>query len=49
MIGSMPMRRLMRFPGVGASLRHIRPLMALANNGFVRGVAERLRRRAPRR
>jgi beta-glucosidase len=48
MVGSMPMRRLMRFPGVGASLDRIGTLMRIANNPLVRGVAAwwgRLRRR----
>jgi hypothetical protein len=39
MVGSMPMRRLMRFPGVGDSLDRIGTLMRIANNPVVRGVA----------
>jgi beta-glucosidase len=39
MVASMPMRRLMRFPGVGDSFKRIGVLVALANNPVVRGVA----------
>ena len=45
MVGSMPMRRLMRFPGVGEELSRIGVLIALANNPLVRGVASWFRRR----
>jgi beta-glucosidase len=39
MVGSMPMRRLMRFPGVGDSFKRIGVLIAVANNSVVRGIA----------
>ena len=39
MVSSMPMRRLMRFPGVGDSLKRVGVLIAVANNPVVRGVA----------
>ncbi|MEP6478433.1 MAG: glycoside hydrolase family 3 C-terminal domain-containing protein [Rhodoglobus sp.] len=39
MVGSMPMRRLLRFPGVGGSIGQIRSLMRLANVPVVRSVA----------
>ncbi len=39
MVASMPMRRLMRFPGVGNAFRHIGLLIAVANNPLVRWVA----------
>jgi beta-glucosidase len=45
MVASMPMRRLMRFPGVGESLSRIGILIAVANNPVVRGVASWFRRR----
>lgn len=48
MVASMPMRRLMRFPGVGDSLRQLPTLIRIANNPVVRGVAtwwQRMRRR----
>ena len=45
MVASMPMRRLMRFPGVGESLSRIGILIAVANNPVVRGVAGWFRRR----
>lgn len=45
MVSSMPMRRLMRFPGVGDSLKRVGVLIALANNPVVRGVASIFRRR----
>ena len=45
MVASMPMRRLMRFPGVGDSFKRVGVLIALANNPVVRGVASLLRRR----
>jgi hypothetical protein len=41
----MPMRRLMRFPGVGDSFKRIGLLVALANNPVVRGIAALRRRR----
>ncbi len=45
MVASMPMRRLMRFPGVGDSLNRIGVLIAVANNPVVRGVAAWWQRR----
>jgi len=45
MVSSMPMRRLMRFPGVGDSFKQVGILIALANNPVVRGVASLFRRR----
>ncbi|MCU1411606.1 MAG: beta-glucosidase [Rhodoglobus sp.] len=45
MVASMPMRRLMRFPGVGDSFKRVGVLIALANNPVVRGLASLLRRR----
>lgn len=45
MVASMPMRRLMRFPGVGDSLKRIGTLIRVANNPVVRGVAGWFRRR----
>lgn len=45
MVASMPMRRLMRFPGVGDSFKRVGVLIALANNPLVRSVASLLRRR----
>ena len=45
MVSSMPMRRLMRFPGVGESLGRIRALLALANNPIVRGIADLIHKR----
>ena len=45
LVSSMPMRRLMRFPGVGTQLRSIGVLMAVANNPVVRGVAALFRKR----
>ncbi|MCU1580166.1 MAG: bglB [Rhodoglobus sp.] len=45
MVASMPMRRLMRFPGVGNSFKRIGLLVALANNPVVRGIAALRRRR----
>jgi beta-glucosidase len=45
MVSSMPMRRLMRFPGVGDSFKRISLLMAVANNPVVRGVAGFFERR----
>ncbi|MFM9877013.1 MAG: glycoside hydrolase family 3 C-terminal domain-containing protein [Rhodoglobus sp.] len=47
MVASMPMRRLMRFPGVGESFKNLAPLIAIANNPVVRGVAGWLQRRRP--
>jgi beta-glucosidase len=45
MVASMPMRRLMRFPGVGDQLSRIGVLIAVANNPVVRTVAGWFRRR----
>jgi hypothetical protein len=45
MVASMPMRRLMRFPGVGDGFRRIGVLIAVANNRVVRGIASAFRRR----
>ncbi|CAN5167517.1 glycoside hydrolase family 3 C-terminal domain-containing protein [soil metagenome] len=45
MVASMPMHRLMRFPGVGDSFRHLGLLMAVANNPVVRWAAGLRRRR----
>ena len=45
MVSSMPMRRLMRFPGVGDSFKRVGVLIAVANNPLVRGIASLLRRR----
>ncbi|MCY7412060.1 MAG: glycoside hydrolase family 3 C-terminal domain-containing protein, partial [Salinibacterium sp.] len=45
MVASMPMRRLMRFPGVGKSLAGLPALIAIANNPFVRGLASWWQRR----
>jgi beta-glucosidase len=45
MVASMPMRRLMRFPGVGESLTRIGWLMAVANNRAIRSIASRFRQR----
>jgi beta-glucosidase len=45
MVASMPMRRLMRFPGVGDQLKRIGVLIAVANNPVVRGVATWWQRR----
>jgi beta-glucosidase len=45
MVASMPMRRLMRFPGVGDSLKRVGVLIAVANNPVVRGLASVFRRR----
>jgi beta-glucosidase len=42
MVASMPIRRLMRFPGVGSSFARIGLLIALANNPVVRWVAAHL-------
>jgi beta-glucosidase len=39
MVASMPIRRLVRFPGVPVSLGQLRLLVRLANNPVVRGVA----------
>jgi beta-glucosidase len=39
LVSSMPMRRLMRFPGVGARLKSVGALIAVANNPVVRAVA----------
>ena len=45
MVGSMPMRRLLRFPGVDISPTQLTLLLAAANNPVVRGVAGLVRRR----
>lgn len=45
MVGSMPMRRLMRFPGVADSFRSAGALMAVANNRIIRGIASWWQRR----
>ncbi len=45
MVASMPMRRLMRFPGVGDAFKRIGVLIALANNPLVRTVASWFQRR----
>ncbi len=45
MVGSLSMRRLMRFPGVGSSLSKLPVLMAVANNPVVRGAASWWQRR----
>ena len=39
MVGSMPMRRLLRFPGVDISPTQVKLLLGAANNPVVRGVA----------
>jgi hypothetical protein len=39
MVSSMPMRRMLRFPGVNADPRQIRRLVAIANNPVVRTVS----------
>ena len=39
MVGSMPMRRLLRFPGVDIKSWQLKALLALANNSVVRGIA----------
>ena len=39
MVASMPMRRLLKFPGVGDQLSKIGVLIAVANNPVVRGIA----------
>jgi len=39
MVSSMPMRRLLKFPGVGDQLSKIGVLIAVANNPVVRGIA----------
>ena len=40
MVGSMPMRRLLSFPGVPVTEKQLRLLMAVANNRFVERVAK---------
>ena len=45
MVGSMPMRRLLRIPGVPVSEGQLKVLAALANNRVVRGVAQLFSRR----
>jgi len=44
MVGSMPMRRLLRFPGVDIAPRQLLVLLAVANNRVVRGIARMLQR-----
>ena len=44
MVASMPMRRLMRFPGVGDAFKRIGLLIAVANNPLVRWLAGLARR-----
>jgi beta-glucosidase len=44
MVASMPVRRLLRFPGVPVSERQVRVIFAVANNRVVRGFAGLLRR-----
>ena len=39
MVASMPMRRLLRFPGVPVTARQVKALAAIANNPVVRGIA----------
>lgn len=39
MVASMPMRRLLRFPGVPVTAGQVRALAAVANNPAVRGIA----------
>ena len=39
MVGSMPMRRLLRFPGIPVSEKQLKVLLVAANNPVVRGVA----------
>lgn len=43
MVGSMPMRRLLRFPGVDINPTQLTVLLAAANNPVVRGVAGLIR------
>ena len=45
MVATVPIRRLMRFPGVGDSMRHLPLLLRLANNPVVRTVAGWFQRR----
>jgi len=45
MVGSMPMRRLLRYPGVDVKAGAVRAIIAVANNPVVRGVASLFRRR----
>jgi beta-glucosidase len=49
MVGSMPMRRLLKFPGVGTSLNQVTTLMAIANNPVVKAVASWIGRMRGRR
>jgi beta-glucosidase len=44
MVGSMPMRRLLRFPGVPIRASQLRVLLVFANNRIVRGIARLLTR-----
>ena len=45
MVATVPIRRLMRFPGVGESMRRLPLLLAVANNPVIRTVAAWFRRR----
>jgi len=45
MVGSMPMRRLLRIPGVPITERQLKVLAAVANNPVVRGIAGLFARR----
>jgi beta-glucosidase len=45
MVGSMPMRRLMKFPGVEIPAWQLKALAAVANNGVVKGIAALFSRR----
>jgi beta-glucosidase len=49
MVSSMPMRRLMRFPGVGDSFAKIGVLIKLANLPVVHRVADWVQERKPKR
>ena len=44
LVTTMPMRRLLRYPGLEASQRQLRSLIRVANNPLVRGVAGLFRR-----
>jgi beta-glucosidase len=45
MVGSMSMRRLLRFPDVQVSEAQLRALMLAANNPVVRGIAKAVKRK----
>ena len=47
MVGSMSMRRLMRFPDVPIKDAQIKALLLAANNPVVRGVAQFVGRKRP--